>query len=393
MSVYTPEQLINLAKQQKASRPAGGDYDPAVELSEYIEDVTSGRIYAVALPWRDLDRLTNALMPGAFVVVCGDPGVGKTYFLLDCLRHWTANNVDASIYFLEEDRKFYLRRILAQEEGKSEYTRIAWWKENADATREAAARHADTIRELGARITVAESLKQLALGTLTAWLEEELKNGRRVCVIDPITAAYAGADRWLADDDFVMRTKALVSRYDASLIVVTHPKNLRNATGHRSGHDMANGTAYFRFSSAAIWLNRTRGKKRYNISTAWGPSTVDTDLTIQIHKAREGALNNAEIAFKFGDGLRFTEAGIITGESDESPDDQADEPMSSAELKRVMEKLPKTFPLKTTQAQADVYRREFGRHSLSVVQSAIDAHFAKHGNDPDGLLETLKRLP
>jgi KaiC/GvpD/RAD55 family RecA-like ATPase len=332
-------------------------------------------------------------MPGSVVVVCGDPGVGKTYLLLDCLRYWTANDVDASVFFLEEDRKFYLRRLLAQQEGDARYTQLAWWKEHPDQVRAAMARQREAIDTLGARITVAGERGRVDLGKLTAWLHDELRSGRRVVAIDPITAAYAGADRWLADDVFLMETKALVSRYNASLVLVTHPRK-GNVT-LKSGHDMAAGAAYFRFSSTALWINRTAKPKRYHVATLHGPSTCDTDTTVQIHKAREGKARGQEIAMSFGDGLHFAEHGIVTGESDEEPEDTNGpaRPATPGQAERARKHLTGLYPMQITQDQAKFLDREFSRYPLATVDRAIESHRQNNPRlDIDKLLEQLRSL-
>lgn len=315
-ATYTPEQLLALARTRTASRPTNGNSGkPSTRLAAFIDGVTSGQINSVPLPWPKLHALTLSLMPGAMTVLCGDPGAGKTYLLLDCLRYWTQQGIESAVYFLEENENFYLRRLLAQEEGKSDLTRLDFWQQNPPVVNAAMKRHEKAIDELGSRITVAGNLKQMELGRLTVWLEEQLKNGKRIVAIDPITAAYAGADRWLADDAFVMETKQMVTRYGASLLLVTHPR--KGNVQKKSGHDMGGGAAYFRFSSTSLWLNKLKRPKRFDVWGQYGAGTVETDTVIEVHKARESKGTGQEVAMKFGDGLHYSELGVITGESDD----------------------------------------------------------------------------
>lgn len=383
----TPEQLVRLAQHRQTTKPIREGAKPAEKLATLIEGVTSGRIYSAKLPWPQLHNLTLALMPGAMTVLCGDPGVGKTYFLLDCLRFWTQENIDSAVYFLEEDETFYLRRLLAQEEGKSEYGRLDFWKENPELVQNAMEKHARTINELGTRITVAENTKQMELRQITAWLEEQLKTGRRVIAIDPITAAYAGADRWLADDAFVMETKGLITRYGASLILVTHPR--KGNVVKKSGHDMGGGAAYFRFSSTSLWLNRLKKPKRFTVYGPCGPDVVDTDTLIEIHKARESKGTGQEIAVQFGDGLHYTELGVVTGESDEQPDGQQ-QAMKSQELDKAIKLLNQKFPQQLNQSQGQSIRRAFAPFSFATVSRVIDNYY--YNSDKLNVPEFLAKL-
>jgi KaiC/GvpD/RAD55 family RecA-like ATPase len=371
--VTDSEQLISLAKQRLSQRPMNTGAKPSERLAKYIDGVTSGRITRTRLPWPKLDTLTNALMPGAVTVICGDPGVGKTYFLLDCLRYWTREKVDAAIYFLEEDDTFYLRRLLAQEEGNADYVELDWWQSHPNEVRAAMLRHANVIDELGACFNVATNLKQMELRQLIAWLEGELSAGRRVVAIDPITAAAAGIERWLADDAFMMEAKGLITRYGASLILVTHPRK-GNVT-KKSGHDQGGGAAYFRFSSANIWINRLETKKRFDVFGLYGATTVDTDNIIEIHKAREGKGKGRRIAMTFGNGLHFAEAGVVTRESDESVDTATEKPMRPDELKKAITLVTTKFPGVLNQSQGDSIRQAFKPFGYATVERVVNAYY------------------
>ena len=110
-------------------------------LRSPVHAVAAGEIYPVPLPWRTLGDLTHALLPGTVVVLAGDPGAGKTFFILGLLRYWTEHGHDAVAFFLEKNKTFYLRRLLAQERpGRSILTTVrekTWRKPRLHSIRSA----------------------------------------------------------------------------------------------------------------------------------------------------------------------------------------------------------------------------------------------------------------
>jgi KaiC/GvpD/RAD55 family RecA-like ATPase len=311
--MLTPEQLVRAARNARAGQfeptgKAGG----ADELGRFIDGVASGRVYPVPFPWPLLSSLTQALIPGTVTLLCGDPGAGKTFFVLDCLRFWLDRKHDVSVFFVEKDRKFYLRRLLAQEEGNANLIDLDWIRQNADEVREAKERHRQTLDAMGSRMELEGAGQRATLRRIYSWAEEELKNGRRVLVVDPITAADAGESRWRTDDGFMVETQKLLTRYGASIILVTHPRK-GNVT-QKSGHDMSGGAAYFRFSDTTLWLNRLKKPKGVKIVGPHGYAKVKASTVIQIHKAREGKGTGGELVYSFGNGLHFAEHGVVVAD-------------------------------------------------------------------------------
>lgn len=314
MAALPPEQLVQMARRAAADRPRPAkDRGPADELGRFMSDVASGKVYAVPFPWPNLTSLTQANLPGSVTVICGDPGVGKTFFVLDCLRFWTNHGHDAAVFFVEKDRKFYLRRLLAQEEGAGIFVDLEWVKRHGDEVRAAIERHRITLDALGDRMTLEGAGRRATLRTIYAWAQRELLAGRRVLVVDPITAADAGESRWRTDDGFMIETQKLLNHHGASLVLVTHPRK-GNVT-QKTGHDMAAGAAYFRFSDTTLWLSRPKTPRRVRIAGPCGFATIEALNLIQIHKARDGKGTNSELAYGFGDGLHFSEYGLVVGDA------------------------------------------------------------------------------
>jgi KaiC/GvpD/RAD55 family RecA-like ATPase len=276
----------------------------------------SGKIVAVPLPWPTLDVLTQALLPGSVTVVCGDPGAGKTFFVLDCMRAWTGAGHDSAVFFLEKDRKFYTHRLLAQLEGDPRYLDLApkgWVRGNPAEVSGAMLRNRAVLDDLGGRMTLEGMGQRATLQRIYAWIREELQGGRRLLVVDPITGAHVAGDRWTADDGFMVETQKLLNQYGASLVLVTHPRKGNVAT--KSGHDMAAGAAYFRFSDTTLWIVKYATPKCLTVASPHGQAAFDASTVIQIHKARMGRGTGQEVAFSFGSGLHYREHGLVIGDA------------------------------------------------------------------------------
>jgi KaiC/GvpD/RAD55 family RecA-like ATPase len=300
---------------------AGGG--AAAELQETLQRVSRGEIYAVSMPWPGLAKFTNALLPGSTTCLVGDPGVGKTFFVLQACRHWYANGESFAVFFVEKDRVFHTNRLLAQLEGSGKYVDMEWVRDHPADVQNAIERHREFIDQMGENFHSAPS-ERVTLPNLLAWIEQQAKAGKRVIVVDPVTAISAGRDRWTADEDFMLGADKCVRRYGVSLVLVTHARK-GNRVGASTGHDMAGGAAYLRFCDATIWLARPKKPKRVQVRNAHGIWSARFEIFAQVHKARNGKGGGMEFAFTFGEGLEFAEQGWVTRDlpdRDEQQDEQ-----------------------------------------------------------------------
>jgi hypothetical protein len=291
--------------------------DASGELRRYLEDVTTGAIRCISWPWPMLSEMTFALLPGCVTCVVGDAGVGKTFFVLQCLRHWMALNVKCAVFFIEKDRRFHTHRLLAQIAGRGELTDYNYLDRIDNKAIGLLSEHAAEIDEIGKYIHSAPR-QRVTLAGLIGWTRDQLRDGARIVVIDPITAAAAGAQRWESDDEFVIKIQSLCTDYGASVVLITHAKK-GNRPGAPSGHDMAGGAAYHRFTDTTIWINRTQKRRNVQYLTAAGPTTGKIGVFFQMHKTRNGRGSGREIAFEFGKTLLFAEQGIVLKEAPKDP--------------------------------------------------------------------------
>lgn len=337
---YTPDEAVKTylsamktpARDPAASRtrPPNRDVKPMVsavepesvtaapppgaadELHAYMGGVIDGRIYNVPFPWDALTNATQALQPGSFCLLGGDPGVGKTFFVLQCLRHWHAQGFNPAVFFAEKDRKFYMRRLLAQLEGNGHLVNLDWIRENPKEAKAALGRNSDYINEFG-KLVWTKPAGKLSLDLMLGWIKDRAKDGHRVIVIDPITAVDPGAERWSKESDYVQACQDLMNEYALSLLLTTHPKQSSGkAGGTTSGHDAAGGAAYFRFVDSMIWLTRAKQMRRVEANHPIGGTRIVKAMHFaRLLKTREGIGAGWELAYAFTPGLTFTEHGVV----------------------------------------------------------------------------------
>jgi KaiC/GvpD/RAD55 family RecA-like ATPase len=311
-----PARGVNYAELIIRANPKPADGKPrdaGAELRDYYERVISGEVYNVPWPWPFLTNLTQALLPGYITVVCGEPGVGKTFFVLQCFQTWYGAGYDPVVFFIEKDRKFHTRRLLAQLEGDGRLIDHGWVHDNPEVVRAALSRHDKLIADLGKFIHSAPE-ERVTLDSLLGWIRQQASAGRRVIIVDPITAVAAGAERWTKDDDFVIAAQSVCTAHGCSLVVITHPKQSAHRTGRApSGHDQAGGAAYYRFADTTVWLQRPKKPRDVTFQGMFGVGTGRVPLFFQLHKTRDGTGCGSELAFDFK-AMKYVEHGLVLRE-------------------------------------------------------------------------------
>lgn len=312
--------------EEPRKREPGDDDDKevppsaSIELKGYFGDIHSGKVYAVPWKYPLLSKLTNALLPGTTTCVIGDPGVGKTFLILDNILFWHSGGYRPAVYFIEKNRRFHIQRLLAQLEGNGRYCDdFDWIKENPATFHAAMQKHAAFIDEIGECFHSSDG-KRVTMESIRDWIVKMAETGHRVIVVDPITAAFAGEKRWEKDDDFMLGCEATMNAHNASLIVINHSKK-GNRQGQATMHDQALGAAFQRFADCNLWIAKPKKPRRVNVMTPCGPNAGEFPIFFQIHKARNAKGTGAEIAFTFGAGLTFAEQGLVTGEAKDTDGD------------------------------------------------------------------------
>ncbi len=281
------------------------------EVAGRFEAIVAGEWEAILWPWHALGRVTQALLPGTVTLLCGVAGGSKSLFMLDALAFWREQGVKAALFALEEDRAFHLQRALAQAEGLAGLTNAAWVRANSARAREAAARHADLLDDLGRCIWDAPDV-EVTHEMLLKWTGERAAAGARVLLVDPVTLAVATDKPWISDARFMTAVKAIARRYACSILLVSHPRKGAKGVGL---DDMAGGAAFARFSQTALWLGFHPDPVEVLIRHEALTFKDKINREIFVVKARNGVGTGARIGFRFDPAtLRFQELGLIARE-------------------------------------------------------------------------------
>ncbi|MBA3707417.1 MAG: AAA family ATPase [Planctomycetes bacterium] len=283
------------------ARPLGASGD----VERLLEDAIAGRRKVIPWPWPMLTALSRSLLPGTVTVLCGDPGCGKSFFLLEAAAAWHSMGESVALLEMEEDRAYHLRRVLAQQAHKGALFDEAWTAGHPAEVRELFARHRSFLDEFGRKIF--DCPKAMTMAEVATWVENRAAAGARLIIVDPLTAAITGEKSWSDDHNFMLRAKDAAKKFGASVLLAIHPK--KGNKGRTLGlDDIAGGAAYQRLAQSILWLESHSVPKSVMIDGRH----VEVNRSIAILKARNGPGHGARIGFSFeGHALRFAERGII----------------------------------------------------------------------------------
>lgn len=118
--VATIRQAADDLGAHREVRPGVWIRDAMVDALDAIEAARSGETQAgvIPTPWADLNRLLGGgFRPGQSVVVGARPGIGKSTFMFDCLRHAASLAVPVLDVSLEMTESEIMERFLSAETG------------------------------------------------------------------------------------------------------------------------------------------------------------------------------------------------------------------------------------------------------------------------------------
>jgi len=315
-------------KDLRAWRQSGAGYDdldavasevtarnPAGELRDLYTAIADGRNAAIHWPWRLVTRGTQALIPGGITVIVGDPGSGKSLWLLEAMAFWHDAGLPVSVYELELARRDHLMRAMAQRVGASWLTDRDIIKQRGSEADAYCAEHETWLNGIGKQITDAPD-KPVSLDDLIEWVNERAVAGSRVIAIDPITAADTTDRPWDDANKFLNTVRPVLNRYGASLVLVTHPRGGKTSRTAATLDDLAGGKAWARFTDTVLWVERHDEPKTVTVkgfADAFPlPQVEEINRTLRVMKARNGRGAGWQIAFDFDpQTLRFNERGAI----------------------------------------------------------------------------------
>ncbi len=295
--------ILKIIREAEAVTPAG-------DLVSLIENTISGKRRDIPLPWGRLSRLARPLLPGSITLLCGSPGCGKSFMLLEAAQFFHNAVWTVAVFVLEEDRAACLLRTLTQLEGDSQILDPDWMRGNPEAARAALARHQSELDTFAGVIHDAPT-KQPTIADLAKWTREQAAAGVRLIIVDPLSVADFGAEPWNAATKFMVDAGKAIRDYGASLILALHPRKGATINGLLDMDGVAGGAAFTRLAQSVLWLEPHTEGHAATIHTMDGLQTTPANRTLHILKARNGPGQGARLAFHFSpDTLTFDELGI-----------------------------------------------------------------------------------
>lgn len=276
----------------------------AAPLLAWHRKVMDGSWRNLSWPLESVGKLSRATMPGTLTLLCADPGAGKSWLLLICLRFWESLGHRCAVRMFEDDAAAHLRRLLSNLTGEGGHTSDAWVRENAELVRAHVAQHRAELDKLAGRI-VPETPELWTHDDLRAWVEARARAGCRVIMVDPITGLKVPREPWVADFTLAMQLKHIAYTYECSIIVATHP---RGGTKDPSMSAMAGGVAWSRFAHTVLWLTKYDYPEQAEVIDG-APTMVNR--TMRILKSRHGKGAGMTVGLFWQESCQFEEQGIL----------------------------------------------------------------------------------
>lgn len=280
-------------------------------LDKLLDDATSGRRYAVALPWQQLSAATRALLPGTVTILAGPPGSTKSFAVMQCLRFWTENKMPAALMILEYGVGVHARRALAQIVRDSDVDDDEWCRKHPDVVAQYRAQATPLVDQIEARMSALPRGVPKTPEHFLMWLSAKTQTNRVVC-IDPITMMEKRKETWLSDQNFLDKAKDIIEENGASLVLVSHPRKMQ-ANQQPTMDDLAGGVVYSRFSQTILYLYSHKVKS-VEVTKSMGVTSAMANRTMRVFKANNGkGIEGSKYAMHFdGKTLTLNECGLIT---------------------------------------------------------------------------------
>lgn len=307
--------------------------DRAANLKRVISDRAAG--LRENIPWQHhkLSRLTKALIPETTTIVCGSPGSGKSWFVLDEAIQWWVNGERPALKMLEDAHEWHMQRVMALLDRDDSLS--PGGSSEGKALEAAHNRHEGALTEIGKLLDDASG--DTSHEDLLRWANDRADAGHNILIIDPVTMAEGRSGTVHIDDRaFVRGLGALQRRTGVRVILVTHPRGGKPSENPLD--DVAGGKAYSRFTQTVLVLASHKKKPRYaSVLDAVGRErAMKVERSILCAKTRNGKGEGASLAFEQDDKtLKFREVGVIIRECKES-----EVPASVPELGEVADPFP-----------------------------------------------------
>jgi KaiC/GvpD/RAD55 family RecA-like ATPase len=271
-------------------------------------DIISGKLVDARLPWDQLTRLSRLAAPDLLSLIVAWPGQLKTWFILHGLMYWFERDIPFAYYGLEEDRTYVLERIEAIREGNSDLLDEDFVREHPDVKLAADERQEPYLNAIGQNVWDAPN-EQQTLAAVADWIRARASEGRRIIIVDPITATAAVKDCYITDRQFVAAAKTIARLNHCTVIISTHGKG---GVQQRRLDGIAGGMAYPQLCQTCVWLEKHEAPKGVTVMSPAGRFKTKVDLTVHIQKARKARGAGKSLGYRIDwKTMEFAEQGMV----------------------------------------------------------------------------------
>lgn len=307
-----------LAEGARRLSDGGGRMGGADELDEMTRKILAGQGQNIEMAGAPmLSKASKALVDGSITIVSGDPGDGKTFWMLHNIIEWKEQGITAAAAMLEKKRSFHLNRCRGILAGDGNVADEEYLMKNPDRAHQVSERYRDAIEDLGKSIFVSDEFDTTLPG-IANWIDAQA-DANQVLIIDPISAAQTGANRWIEDRKFMNSVIRTTKRTGCRVILVTHPPS-----GVKSSIPsldlICGGATYKQNCDCAIFIRKLEPKKTFQVlqEDQFGsrlPAKVTCNRIAHILKARNGKGGGYKFAMQFNHKtISYSEYGIVMRE-------------------------------------------------------------------------------
>jgi KaiC/GvpD/RAD55 family RecA-like ATPase len=296
----------------------GTEASGLAKLNDRIEALASGRYISPPSGYDILDDKTQWLCAGSVPAIAGPEKSGKSFFVLCALIHLVRNGVSCGLLNLEEDCSFILRRSLAILSGRSDVCNDKWVAMNPDLAKAMAEEHRTMLAQIEASVF---SLLEPSIPNAISLVRCELKRGKKVFFIDPVSALCTSKNAWEDAKLLTWSVKKMAEEYGAAVPMVNHTEKQKGplAGGQSLAH--AGGAAFTRFASAVLTIRKNPEPEEMTVRHRIGEDIpVLVHRTLRIEGARNGPGDGTIIAMDLNpETLRMVEMGVVVSDQSTKP--------------------------------------------------------------------------
>jgi hypothetical protein len=249
---------------------------PMSGLWNRLRQVADGKRRNLTSPWPNLDKYARCWQPEGVVILCADPGVGKSFFGLTLAMGLHRSGVVTATLCVEESHDWHMHRALAILAGNGDFLNLDWLEHNVEAAEAVAREHHDWLEDFGKTIYTPD-LENQTYGHAISWMRARARSARLLIIDALSTLDKQGEPVYKLDPWFMREAKRSAEDHGCTILVITHPAKDQSHRKRPMMDDMSGGAAVERCCSTVLWMRRVddeaarHNREMFLLKTRTGP--------------------------------------------------------------------------------------------------------------------------